>query len=200
MTDFRFEWDKVEDVAKSKELGRRFFKDRVVCRFIKQGGDIVLKVWQDGNLDPAFENAHFKPRSMDSVDIENARTIRNVFEEFMRVGEQREEGFPVREWSAITRAEAENLIGLGLGTLEKLAVADDSVLRDYTGLMQLKTKAKAWLDDAKDKGIMANKYEAAVKELEGAKEEIADLKEQLRDARTQLDALAKVTAVKTKEK
>jgi hypothetical protein len=198
MTEFRFEWDKVEDVAKSKELGRRYFKDRVVCRFLKQGGDIVLTVWQDGKLVPSFEQAHFKPRSMDRMDIENAQTMKSVFEEFMKAGEQKDEGFPIREWSAVTRAEAENLIGVGISTLEKLAEADDEVLRTFTGGRELKQKAQGWLDDAKDKGIMASKYEKLQKELEGEKDKVAELKRQLAAAQEQVDVLTK--AAKTKEK
>jgi hypothetical protein len=198
MTEFRFEWDKVEDVAKSKELGRRYFKDRVVCRFLKQGGDIVLTVWQDGKLVPSFEQAHFKPRSMDRMDIENAQTMKSVFEEFMKAVEQKDEGFPIREWSAVTRAEAENLIGVGISTLEKLAEADDEVLRTFTGGRELKQKAQGWLDDAKDKGIMASKYEKLQKELEGEKDKVAELKRQLAAAQEQVDVLTK--AAKTKEK
>jgi hypothetical protein len=198
MTEFRFEWDKVEDVAKSKELGRRYFKDRVVCRFLKQGGDIVLTVWQDGKLVPSFEQAHFKPRSMDRMDIENAQTMKSVFEEFMKAGEQKDEGFPIREWSAVTRAEAENLIGVGISTLEKLAEADDEVLRTFTGGRELKQKAQGWLDDAKDKGIMASKYEKLQKELEGEKEKVVELKRQLAASQEQVDVLTK--AAKTKEK
>jgi hypothetical protein len=198
MTEFRFEWDKVEDVAKSKELGRRYFKDRVVCRFLKQGGDIVLTVWQDGKLVPSFEQAHFKPRSMDRMDIENAQTMKSVFEEFMKAGEQKDEGFPIREWSAVTRAEAENLIGVGISTLEKLADADDELLRTFTGGRELKQKAQGWLDDAKDKGIMASKYEKLQKELEGEKDKVAELKRQLAAAQEQVDVLTK--AAKTKEK
>lgn len=199
MTEFRFEWDKVEDVAKSKELGRRFFKDRVVCRFLKQGGDIVLTVYQDGKLNPGFEQAHFKPRSMDKIDIENAETMRRVFDEFMKAGEQKDEGFPVREWSAVTRAEAENLLGLGLTTLEKLAAAPDDVLRSFTGGKELKQKAQGWLDDAKDKGIMASKYEKLQKQLEAKEDEVLSLKKQVASLSEQVEALTKA-AVKTKEK
>lgn len=199
MTEFRFEWDKVEDKAKSKELGRRFFKDRVVCRFLKQGGDVVLTVWQDGKINPAFEQGHFKPRSYDKNDIENAQLMKSVFDEFMKLGEQKDEGFPVREWSALTRAEAENLLGLGLTTLEKVAAADDAVLRDMTGGKELKAKAQAWLDDAKDKGIMASKQEKLTKELEELKLLNEDLKKQLQSAYAQIEVLTKATS-KPKEK
>jgi hypothetical protein len=199
MTEFRFEWDKVEDVAKGKELGRRFFKDRVVCRFLKQGGDIVLTVFQDGKLVPSFEQAHFRPRSMDKMDIENAETMRRVYDEFMRAGEQNDEGFPIREWSAVTRAEAENLLGLGFTTLEKLATAPDDVLRTFTGGKELKQKAQGWLDDAKDKGIMASKYERLQKALEAKEDEVVTLKKQIGALVEQVEALTKAS-LKSKEK
>lgn len=200
MTEFRYEWDKVEDVAEGIKAGRRIFKDRVVCRFFKPGGDIVLTAYQDGKLNPAFEKAHFVPRSTDKIDFENAAHMRQVFDDFMKAGEISEKGFPVREWAAITRAEAENLIGLGLTTLEKLASASDEVLKGFTGGVILKNKAQAWLDDAKDKGIMANKHEQLKKELDVAQETIASLKKELQAARNQIEALTAKAVKEPKEK
>lgn len=183
MTNFRYEHDKVENKAKSRELGRPYFEDRVVCRFMKPGGDIVLPVTD------AFKASHFTPRSNAAVDVENARTLQRVYEEFLALGENRDPGFPVREWSQVTRAEAENLIGLGLSTLEKVAAADDSLLRDMTGGRQLKEKAQAWLADAAEKGVVANKAVQLQAELDAAKREIAELTRNLAAAGVTIDGL-----------
>jgi adenine-specific DNA methylase len=136
---------------------------------------------------------------MDKMDIENAETMRRVYDEFMRAGEQNDEGFPIREWSAVTRAEAENLMGLGLTTLEKLSAAPDDMLRTFTGGKELKQKAQGWLDDAKDKGIMASKYERLQKALEAKEDEVITLKKQIGALVEQVEALTKAS-LKPKEK
>lgn len=59
-------------------------------------------------------------------------------------------GFSVRQWPAITKAQAENLVIAGVLTVEDLAAANEQTLAKIgMGGRALKEKAQAWIDSSK---------------------------------------------------
>lgn len=87
------------------------------------------------------------------------------------------DGMSVKEWPAITRAQAEEFWRHGVRTLEDLVGVPDSVLNQLgSGARTLQNRARAWLEQAKTAGVAA--------------EEIATLRRENQELRTRLDALA----------
>lgn len=60
-----------------------------------------------------------------------------------------ESGTPLTQWPSMSAAQVEELKYLGFHTLENLADANDSVVGSMPGMMNLKQKAKAYLELAK---------------------------------------------------
>lgn len=88
-------------------------------------------------------------------------------------------GFPVREWAAISRAQADNLCSVGVLTVEDLAAANEPTLaRIGMGARALKDKAQAWLDSAKENGN-AEELAALRVKIEQLEQANADLIEKL---------------------
>ena len=85
------------------------------------------------------------------------------------------EGFPLKDWPAVTRAMVETMSFMGIKTVEQLAHASDANIQGHMGVAHLKEKAKAWLAATGDQQ-QAEKIEA---ELRLRDNEIANLKNEL---------------------
>ena len=86
------------------------------------------------------------------------------------------DGTDVRNWAVISPAQAKNMISAGCRTIEDLAQANDEALRRLgMGGNDLKNKAKAWLQAAKDHGPLT--------------EEISQLKNQNKQLQGTIDSL-----------
>jgi len=85
-------------------------------------------------------------------------------------------GSSLKNWNALSPAQCENLINVGLRTIEDVAQAPDEAMRRYgLGIQDLKNKAKAWLQAAKDHGPLA--------------EEVTQLKSQNKQLQGTIDSL-----------
>lgn len=90
-------------------------------------------------------------------------------------------GFPIRQWAAISKAQAENLAMARVLTVEELAAASEEVMsRIGMGARALKDKAVAWLESSK-----GNKGE----EVAALRAENADLKAQMHNQEQKLAEL-----------
>lgn len=90
-------------------------------------------------------------------------------------------GFSVRQWPAISKAQAENLVIAGVLTVEDLAAANEQTMgRIGMGARELKAKAKAWMDSAKD-----NKGEELAA-LRAQMADVMDVVDRLREENEQL--------------
>jgi hypothetical protein len=74
------------------------------------------------------------------------------------------EGFPLREWAAITRAQAEEMAHLNVYTVEQLATLPDVYGAKLMGFQNLRRKAETFLAAAKDSAF-AEKMAAANADL-----------------------------------
>lgn len=64
-------------------------------------------------------------------------------------------GVPIRGWAVISPAQQENLCRMNILTVEDLAhINDEGARRLGLGWLELKTKARTWLDQAEDKGAV----------------------------------------------
>jgi len=80
-------------------------------------------------------------------------------------------GTPIKGWSIISPAMQETLVHSGIRTVEDLAIIGQSELMHVgMGAIGLQQKAQAYLDTAKDRGVIAE-------EVAGMKQKIADLTE-----------------------
>jgi hypothetical protein len=60
------------------------------------------------------------------------------------------DGFPLKEWTGVTRAQVEELKFFNFLTVESLANANDNVAVKFPGLHELKRRAAAWVQAQKD--------------------------------------------------
>lgn len=190
MSYFRFEHGKYENKAKSDKMGRPFYEPCVMCRFVKQGGDIVLRADTS-----AFKETYMTIRNPGDRDhVTQVNTLKAAFEEFKRQGEKKVEGTPVSEWPMLNVAEAENLRVIGVESVEQLAAMSDTELKHTMTARELREKAKHWLEHAADTGAAASnsaKIEEKNKELEAKVKEQA---EEIKALKAKVDELSKATA------
>jgi hypothetical protein len=121
----RFYVEAMEDEAASKASGRRVFKDTEMIEIRIPGSrDIIRRpAAQEDKVSYAALYLAFKQNhSQEAV-----------------------EGFPLTEWAAVKRSQAEELRAAGIRTVEHLAAAPDSVLSQLGPIRSLQQKAKDWL-------------------------------------------------------
>lgn len=89
-------------------------------------------------------------------------------------------GTSVKNWSAITQGQCKTLLAANILTIEDLALVNDQGLRRLgMGGLELKNKAKAYVQAAKDTGPLVMENAALKKELEQQKGVINNLVEKL---------------------
>jgi len=100
------------------------------------------------------------------------------------------EGYPLALWSAITRAEFDQLIGHGIVTVEQLAKIGERkgavAAKVPEPIMQLAQRAKRMIELQKSQG----RYEAIINELTAERDQ---LNEQLRESHVALSAANALT-------
>lgn len=69
-------------------------------------------------------------------------------------------GIPIRGWPVLLPALQEELLRIGIRTVEDLATANDEVQRAIgIGAADMMKKAKAWLESAKEHGVTVSRLE-----------------------------------------
>jgi hypothetical protein len=84
------------------------------------------------------------------ADEQYQRRFSKLWNAFTANEKQELVGFPIKEWPAITRAQAEELMYLNIRTVEQLASLADVYGSRIMGFNDLKRKAEAFLANAKD--------------------------------------------------
>lgn len=64
-------------------------------------------------------------------------------------GQEQTQGTPLVEWTAISRAQVEELAYFKIQTVEQLAAVSDNVTQKFMGLNELRTKAKLYLEQVR---------------------------------------------------
>jgi len=126
----RFYMNSVQNVNRSKEVGHPVFDD---VAFVK----IMV---------PGDKHTVVDTKATD----EHKHRFARLWAAFESKQEQITEGWPITEWAAITRAQADELAYLNIRTVEQLAGMADSLGQKIMGFQTLKAKAVAALATAKD--------------------------------------------------
>lgn len=154
----------VQNHAKSAEEGRPIFED---VEFI----EIMIAGDAKSQVESKVSQKHIDrwPRE---------------YEAFKNGLEATVTGTPITEWPAITASRAAELKALKIFTVEALAeIPDTAIQRIGMGGRDLVTKAKAYIEAAKD-GAAVERY---AKDNESLRNEVDMLKEQLKELSASID-------------
>jgi hypothetical protein len=110
------------------------------------------------------------------VDNKTKRRFAKLWHQFEQNNQQTIEGLPIREWPAITRAQADELFYLNIVTVEQLASLADVYGTRIMGFQDLKRKAQTYLAAAKDTAIA----EKLSSENAALKQQVATLEDQIK--------------------
>ena len=156
----KFYYETVPDNQRTQEEGRPIFKE-VEYIDIRQPGN---RDW--GVVAPANQGY------IDRFPLH--------YQKFKARQEQGfEEGTPLSQWPAITRATVEELKFFNCHTVEQLSMMSDAHTGKFPGVIMLKQKAKAYLEAAKENSV--------VEALEAANRRNEELEERLAKMEAMLD-------------
>lgn len=162
----KFYKEAVYQKAKSEEAGHPVYEDRDFISIIIPG-----------------DNTQVINRQASDRDKER---FYRQWEKYQRQETETVDGWPVEEWTSIPRSQAEALKHAKFLTVEQIANASDAQCQKIMGGTQLRAKAKAALEAAKDSAA-AEKYaaqnEELIREIESLKAEIQRLDEQQKKGR-----------------
>lgn len=140
----RFLLNPVLDKQASKEKGHEVYVDRPYVEILKQGG----------------ATCQF------AVNDEFKRRYPEKWRAFEQGLEEPKTGLPLEKWPGCTRAQCENLKGVNFFTVEDLANASDIGLDAYgMGGREMKKKAIAYLEAARDNGSVTAKLADLEKQM-----------------------------------
>lgn len=179
-----FEERPVPDLAASQEQGGARFK-QVNYAIVRQVGskdaiEFIAEEWVAKKEMEAMQGKY---------PGEWAEFFRRKFNAWRERLEAPVNGFPIREWSSITRTQAENCYAIGIRSVEDLAAANEEVMRRLGfGARALVDTAKAWLESRLTHG---NAEKLAALEADNAAKDdlIKSLEQKLNVAMARLDAL-----------
>lgn len=125
----RFYSEPQKDEAKSKAEGRAIFRDVTMVEIRVPGESDAIR------------------RPVREFDKQQYPRIWAAFEASQ--SQEAVEGFPLAEWSGVTRAQAEELKFFGVRTVEQFAEMPDTAVQRVGPYMQLRQAARDWLKQAK---------------------------------------------------
>lgn len=100
------------------------------------------------------------------------------------------DGFPLEQWPGCTRAQVDTLRQLNIRSVEDVAGMNDAAMQRFgMGASTLRQKARAWLDTAKQKGLVAEEVAGLRAENAAKDERIAQLEEDMAELRAALDEM-----------
>lgn len=148
-----FETRAVEDRAASVAQGHYVAKDVIFVTVTRPGSrdtsDFVAEEWLK-RMQQQAQNGTIPPTWVDA--------FHQRFEAFKKNETLPEEGTPIKGWQLASPAVQQTLLQAGFRTVEELATAGDAEIRGIgTGAITFREKARAWLDEAKTKGVSAEK-------------------------------------------
>jgi hypothetical protein len=114
------------------------------------------------------------------ADPTHKRRFAKMWSNFQGSLSQEMSGMPLRDWPAITRAQAEEFVHMNVFTVEQLATCADVYGAKIMGFHDLRRKAIAYLEQAKDTAFaqrMTKENQELRDEVSANKAEIARLSE-----------------------
>jgi hypothetical protein len=151
----RFFWHPRRNDTKSSEEGRPIYEDRE-----------YVEITVPGNRDMVV----FKP----ATDMERERFPQH-YAAFLNKAAMPNQGTPLSVWPALTKAQVEEMKFFNVHTIEQLADMADAQAQKFMGIQNLRTRARAFLEET-GKSAAAEKLSA---ELAKRDEEIASLRAQM---------------------
>jgi polyhydroxyalkanoate synthesis regulator phasin len=182
----KFERCPVEDVAASRREGRYIARDvdfaLVTQPYSRDVFRCEVEEWFK-SLDRELAAGRMRP---DWIEM-----FKRKYEAWRKGQEMPIEGTPIRGWGVISPAQQEMLIHLGIMTVEDLAAVNDEGMRRIgIGAVELKTKAKAWIAQLRDKGPLTMHVTALEKENARLKETVAALETEVAKLRASFSQIA----------
>jgi len=180
----RFERRAVDDKAATLEAGHYVSKDEdYVLVTPPYSKDCIEK-----KVDSWFSQVEVNVKT-GRIPQRHYDLWRQAYDSWKNGQEMPVDGTSVKDWNALSPAQCKNLISAGCRTIEDLAQANDEALRRIgMGGSDLKTKARVWLQAAKDHGPLVGEVTSLQKENEQLQGTIASLQEQITLLSRQLDA------------
>jgi hypothetical protein len=152
---------KLDPIASKKE-GRQIYRDVDYIRILTPGSRDVIS------------------RPARASDVQ---TFAQQYQSFKAGQEQAEEGTPLEMWAGVSRAQCEELKYFKIQTVEQLAELNDGITLQHMGFVDLKNKAKLYIQAAKDAAPLAELQE----ELKARDEQIKLLQSQMADLLAKLE-------------
>jgi hypothetical protein len=184
---FRFERRATEDREASLAAGALVMKDEdwviVQQRGSKDESEFPAEQW----IAQMERAARDRPNDMPGSWV---RGFKEVYAAFKKGEELQVDGFPIKNWPAISPAEAKNCTRCGLHSVEDIAHANEDTLRQLgMGSRTLQQKARAFLEARASNGA-ASELANLRTENEGLKQQQQDMQQQLAELRAQISALS----------
>ncbi len=161
----KFEMRPVKNNFKSEKEGRPIFEDKLYVSILSPGSLLSRIERQASDMD----KQRFPKQYMSFQNNQHAETT----------------GTPVDQWPALTRTQVEELRAMKFYSVEQISAASDTQLGSLPQGFELRTKAKAYLVNAKDSAA-AQKLAADNERLENDNKL---LKEQVRDLASRIEAV-----------
>jgi hypothetical protein len=156
----KFYVDAIANDEKSREAGR------LVCDEVEM---VEMRVRGDRN------NIVHK-----IVDEAIKRRFPGAYEAFKKGQEHRGSGTPLDQWPIVTRGMLEELKYMGFYTVEQVSEASDGVCAKFAGLQNLKQKAIAFIETAKNSTAPIEQLMAQMAELAGRMDAVQKANDVLR--------------------
>lgn len=187
----KFERRAVEDKAESRKQGKIVYKDEdfalVIPPYSRDRFEAKVDRWFE-NVKTNIRNGKMLPEWFDKWQ--------DGYEKFKKGEEMPLDGTSVKNWPAISQSECKRLIAANILTIEDLAqVNDEGIRRLGMGALELKNKAKAFVQLAKDTGPVVIEMAALRKEAEQKDAVIASLAEKVEALTSRLESLTKLNII-----
>lgn len=140
----RFFKEVMLDVEASKEAGHKKFRDAVMIQIMVPGDRRQIVVRE--------------------VREDDKQRFGEKYEKFMANEQVEVDGYPISQWPAVTRAQAEELKYLGFHTVENLAETSEAVMSKYPGLREISRRASAFIT-AQNESAPVEKLQTQIDDL-----------------------------------
>lgn len=171
----RFERRAIEDVQASVRDGRYVGKDvdfaLVTPPYSKDCVEYKVSQWLE-NMDRNVRD--------ERIPVKWSEMWKDAYKRWQNGQEVPLNGTPIRGWGLTSPAQQEMLIRMNCLTVEDLAdINDEGMKRIGMGALDLKNKARNWVQSMKDHGPLAMQVTALEKENSGLKGQVETLSKQV---------------------
>lgn len=168
----RFEIGTVEDRNASIEAGRYIARDIEMVFITPAGSKDVVEREATQWLNEVRQKARQSPPMYNPQWVAHFDAVYKAWKDGQELPVN---GTPIRTWSVLSPAQIQNLVSARVLTVEDLAAANEETLRTIgMGSRDLKAKALAFLEQARDGGAIVAKVAAQEVELETLREKVEE--------------------------